>query len=63
MVIFAFLAYKEYEEKDKSIYFFIWVIAAILFNPFIKVNLGRLIWNIVDVVMAVILIISLRFKK
>lgn len=63
MVIFAFLAYKEYEEKDKSIYFFIWVVAAILFNPFIKVSLDRYIWNVVDVVMAILLLISLKIKK
>lgn len=30
---------------------------ALLFQPFIKVALGRTIWNVVDVIVAVLLII------
>lgn len=62
-IFFAFLAYEEYEEKGKTIFFFIWIIAAILFNPFLKVSLGRVIWNIVDVVMAFLLIHSIYNLK
>lgn len=55
MVAFAWLAYVE---KDKSIYLF-WLSSAILINPFIKIALGRTLWNIIDIFWAVILLASL----
>lgn len=63
MITFGFLAYKEYEAKEKSTFFFIWIISAILFNPIIKFSFGRTIWNIIDVVLALTLLISLKSKK
>jgi len=35
---------------------------ALLFQPFIKIALGRQIWNIVDVITAIGLIISIFIK-
>lgn len=55
MITFAWLAYTE---KDKPIYIF-WLSSAILINPFIKIALGRTLWNIIDVFWAVILLVSL----
>ena len=51
MAIFAYLAYCEYIEgsKDRMILF---IILAILFQPFFKILMGRALWNIVDVVVA-----------
>lgn len=55
MTGFAILAYNE--RKNKAL-LTIWVLSAILINPFFKVALGRTIWNIVDVIWAVSLILS-----
>ena len=58
MLGFAVLAYFSYKE-NKNIEVIIYVALALLFQPFIKVALGRTIWNIVDVIVSVGLIISL----
>ena len=39
------------------------VALALLFQPFIKIALGRSIWNIVDIVVAVGLLLSVVFLK
>ena len=56
MVGFGIMAYRYYQEKKESL---AWTfgILALLFQPFAKIALGRLIWNIVDVIVAVGLII------
>jgi len=61
LVGFAVLAYfaSEYENKTEMI---IYVCLAILFQPLFKISLGREIWNFVDVVVAVGLIITLFIK-
>lgn len=48
---FGYFAYKanESSNKDRMILF---IVLAVLFQPFIKTPLGRVIWNIVDVVIA-----------
>ena len=57
MVAFAVMAYQFYNEKREG-----WAICfgalALLFQPFIKIALGRVMWNIVDVVVAIMLIVS-----
>jgi hypothetical protein len=57
MVGFAVLAFDQYK-KNKA-YFVLWLASAVLINPIIKIALGRTIWNIVDVIWAVILIASI----
>jgi len=55
---FAILAYfcvKQNWRGGMIIYF----VLALLFQPFIKVAFGRMIWNVVDVVVAVWLVVSL----
>lgn len=47
------------EEENKIIY----LILALLFQPFIKIPLGRTIWNIVDVVVGLGLIVNVLNKK
>ena len=51
MAIFAYLAYCEYKNGhvDRMILF---IVLAILFHPFAKIALGRVIWNIVDAIVA-----------
>ncbi len=60
MIGFAMLAYYEYPKK--SIWMIVWISSAILINPLVKISLGRTIWNIVDVVWAVLLIGSIFSK-
>lgn len=36
---------------------------AVLFNPFVKIALGRQTWNVVDVVVAAFLVVSLFFLR
>lgn len=58
MVGFAYLAL-EAHHKNQSKEVFIYIVFAVLFQPFIKIALGRTIWNIVDVLVAIGLLISL----
>lgn len=55
---FGFLAYKASQE-DKSEQVFIYITLALLFQPFYKIALGREIWNLVDVVVGIALLISI----
>lgn len=58
MVIFVFFAKSSYKQKKEN-EVLIYISLAILFQPFIKVALGRLIWNIVDLIVGIGLILSL----
>jgi asparagine N-glycosylation enzyme membrane subunit Stt3 len=49
---FSYLAYFAFEQKHKN-EVFIYIALALLFQPFIKIALGRTIWNIVDVLVAI----------
>ena len=61
MVGFSVLAYN-YHELDNRVGTFIFVVLAILFQPFIKVALGREFWNIIDVVVGLGLLGSVFVK-
>ena len=56
MIVFIIMAYQFYNEKREG-----WAICfgalALLFQPFIKIALGRTIWNIVDVIVSLLLIV------
>ena len=58
---FVLLAYLSYEQNRK-VEMFIYIALALLFQPFLKVALGRTIWNVVDVIVAVGLVASLFYK-
>ena len=62
LIGFSILAYKAYEH-NKKIEMIIFVGLALLFQPFFKISIGREIWNIVDVVVGIILIGSIFFKR
>ncbi len=55
---FLFLGFKAYERNEKNL-MILFLILALLFQPLIKIALGRQVWNIVDVVIALFLIASL----
>ena len=56
MIAFAIMAYQYYEKENVSLAITFGGLA-LLFQPFIKVALGRTLWNIVDVIAAVVLAI------
>ena len=62
MISFAYLAYSA-KEENKNNEIFVYIALAILFQPFIKIALGRTIWNIVDFVIGLGLLISLLAIK
>lgn len=62
MAGFAYLAYSANEQGNKN-ELFIYIALAILFQPFLKIALGRTLWNIVDLAVGIGLLISLAFQK
>ncbi|MBK7637401.1 MAG: hypothetical protein IPJ13_26285 [Saprospiraceae bacterium] len=55
MMIFSYFGYIAYKEKKENLAF-VYFGLAILFQPIIKIALGRTIWNMVDVVVGIWLI-------
>lgn len=62
MLGFGFLAYTEKDNEDKF-FFFLWLISAILISPVLKLNLGRVLWNLVDVLLAITLLYSVYIQN
>jgi hypothetical protein len=62
LIGFTILAY-EANQQGKQREMIIYGGLALLFQPFFKVALGREIWNIVDVVVGVALIITIFWKR
>lgn len=62
LIGFGFLAYQSYKAKDE-LSSFIYVGLGLLFQPFFKITLGRELWNIVDIVVAIGLIVSIIKSK
>ena len=42
---------------------YIYFLLALLFQPFFKIALGRDLWNIIDITVAVFLLLSIIYKK
>ncbi len=61
LVGFAILAYHAGQKEDK-IQMIIYISLGILFQPLIKIALGRQIWNIVDVIVGLALLASIFIK-
>lgn len=61
LVGFAILAYNANEQGHKR-EFIIYVCLAILFQPLIKIALGRQLWNIIDVIVGIGLIVSIFLR-
>ncbi len=62
LVVFGVLAYKYYNEK-KEMLAWSFGFLAVLFQPFAKVALGRVVWNIVDVIVAIGLLILFFYER
>jgi len=54
MIIFGCMAFSFYKEEKLPLCVLAFSLA-LLFQPFIKVALGRTIWNVIDVILAVAL--------
>ena len=61
LVGFAVLAYQAHEQGRQT-EMIIYAGLALLFQPFFKIALGRQMWNIVDVVVGIGLLISMFMK-
>lgn len=53
-IVFGIMAYQYYLEKKENLAL-IWGALAVLFQPLIKIPLGRTMWNIVDIIVAIAL--------
>ncbi len=63
MLGFTLLAYYDHQKSQNTNFAaIIYIALALLFQPFIKVALGRTIWNVVDVIVSLGLIISIFIK-
>lgn len=62
LIGFAILAYNA-KQQGRITEMIIYIGLALLFQPFIKVALGRTIWNVVDVIVGIGLILSLLNSK
>jgi hypothetical protein len=62
MVGFGILAYQSSESENKT-FMIVYGALALLFQPFFKIALGRELWNVMDVIVAVGLIVSLFVEK
>ena len=62
MILFGCMAYSFYKE-EKIPLCILFVALALLFQPFIKVALGRTMWNVIDVILAVALVLLWCYNK
>ena len=62
LVGFAYLAYKANDNKQKEMAI-VYGGLALLFQPFFKIALGRQIWNVVDVIVSVFLIVRIFIDR
>jgi hypothetical protein len=60
--VFLYFAFIENERGNRN-NVFIYAALAALFQPFFKINLGREIWNIVDVIVAFYLLYTVFFIR
>lgn len=62
MVGFIILGYEVHLQKRK-VETIIYITLALLFQPFFKIALGRELWNVVDVIVAILLLVSILIKS
>lgn len=62
MIGFSFLAFNEYERENKGWVIF-YIVSVILINPVFKISLGRELWNIIDIIWAIVLVGTIIFDR
>ena len=60
--VFIYLAALQ-KTTGSELLFFIYLLLAALFQPFLKVSLGRQVWNVADVAVAVFLLATVFMQK
>ena len=61
---FAYFALKEIEaKKSRQMVVIVMALAALLLQPLYKIHLPRLLWNWIDVGLAIFLIVTAKEKK
>jgi hypothetical protein len=61
-LVFVLFAIQSYNLKSNAM-ILIYVVLAILFQPFEKISLGREVWNVLDVIVGVGLLLTALYKK
>ena len=61
LIGFATLAYR-LNNEGKQMEAIIYVVLALLFQPFFKIALGRELWNVIDVIVGILLLLSIWRK-
>ena len=61
MVGFGYMAFQYFKQR-KEVLTWTFVTLALLFQPFAKIALGRLVWNIVDVIVAIGLVVLFFYE-
>lgn len=59
---FAFIAFR-YRESGKEGWIWVFAIAAIIYNPFIRVHLSREIWSVANIATVILTSVSLITQK
>ena len=62
MIVFAIMAYRYWNQEKKGLAVTFGALA-LLFQPIFKVTLGRMMWNIVDFVVAIGLLVLVLVNK
>ena len=62
LIGFVILAYQS-NQQGKELEVFIFGALALLFQPFFKIALGRQLWNIIDLIVGIGLIVSIWAKR
>ena len=62
MIAMIVLAFGDNKEKNFGKYV-LYVFIGVLFNPIIIIELPRLVWNIIDLVVAALLLISIGISR
>ncbi len=62
MSIFIYLGI-DLNKSGRDNFSYIYFLLALLFQPFFKIALGRDLWNIIDITVAVFLLLSIIYKK
>ena len=62
MTVFLLIAYRYYEKRIIP-YAISFVMLSLLFKPFLKIALGRVIWNFVDVITAILLVYLYHIER
>lgn len=58
---FGYLAYHAYRQLPQKGWFLVYTILALLFQPFYKISLSRVVWNVLDMGLAILLLYTIFF--